>query len=157
MGSIVKYECDNCNFKFTDESLIFYLNENEDEIIIDSLTLKTSKEMDKSILAGYLYIGYCKNCDSFIKTYVPEINNSKLSDDEIIDIIHNISKETDLKFDKVISFDFNKTSFQHRRKILTENKCPNCENEMALLIDDLHPCPNCGEEKLKAIETINIK
>ena len=68
MGSIVKYECENCGFKFTDKSLIFYLNEDKDEIVEESLTMKTSKKMDNSELAGYLYVGYCKNCDNFIKT-----------------------------------------------------------------------------------------
>ena len=155
MGSIVKYECENCGFKFTDKSLIFYLDENV-ELVVDSLTMNTSREMDKSKLAGYVYEGFCKECNNFIKTYVPEINNSSLSEDEIFNIIHDFS-DNDLKFDKVLIFDFNQTSFQHRRKILTENICPNCNNEMSLLIDDLHPCPKCGEEKIKVIETINIK
>ncbi len=156
MGSIVKYECENCGFKFTDESLIFYLNEDKDKIVEESLTMKTSKKMDNSELAGYLYVGYCKNCDNFIKTYVPEINNTNLNEKEIYNLIPDLIGN-DLKFNKILTFDFNKTSFQHRRKILLENNCPNCDNHMALLIDDLHPCPQCGEESVNAIETINIK
>ena len=58
MGSIVKYECENCGFEFTDKSLIFYLDENE-ELVVDSLTMNTSREMDKSKLAGYVYEGFC--------------------------------------------------------------------------------------------------
>ena len=156
MGSIVKYECENCGFKFTDKSLIFYLNEDKDEIVEESLTMKTSKKMDNSELAGYLYVGYCKNCDNFIKTYVPEINNTNLNEKEIYNLIPDLIGN-DLKFNKILTFDFNKTSFQHRRKILLENNCPNCDNQMALLIDDLHPCPQCVEEYVNAIETINIK
>ena len=53
MGSIVKYECENCGFEFTDKSLIFYLDENE-ELVVDSLTMNTSREMDKSKLAGLM-------------------------------------------------------------------------------------------------------
>ena len=146
--TIMKYECTNCGFGFIDESLIFYIKDNKINEV--PLTLESSKMMSESELAGYLYISYCNNCENYIKTYIPEIKG-EFDEDTIINRINSLI-DTSHNNTKILVFDFNDTSFQYRRKILSENNCPVCDNSMCLLIDEFHPCPKCGENKIITID-----
>ena len=131
----IKFKCTNCDFAFTDKNLIFYLNSkledlesilnsnSEDlELIEESLNKENSDKMTKALISGFLYENYCPHCNELIRTYVPE-NTSEY---------------------KILFFDFKKTLYRDRRKILENNKCPNCENEMSLVISEKTPCPKCG-------------
>ena len=63
--------------------------------------------------------------------------------EEYIDYLNKeISKKTSEY--KILFFDFKKTLYRDRRKILENNQCPNCENEMSLVISEKTPCPKCG-------------
>ena len=151
----IKFKCTNCDFAFTDMNLIFYLNSkledlesilnsnSEDlELIEESLNKENSDKMTKALISGFLYENYCPHCNELISTYVPEAN--ELFNQEEIEKILNkeISKNTS-EF-KILFFDFKKTLYRDRRKILENNKCPNCENEMSLVISEKTPCPKCG-------------
>ena len=146
--TIMKYKCTNCKFEFKDESLIFYINNNK--IIETALTPESSKMMSKSEISGYVYIGYCSNCETYIKTYVPEIKEN-IDENKIIRKIETLTNNN-LNQVKILVFDFNNTSFSYRRKILSENTCPNCNASMCLLIDEFHLCPKCGEDKIITME-----
>ena len=157
----INFKCENCDFSFKDKNLIFYLDtdledlesilnfnsNNEDknpnhlDIIEASLNKEISDIMTKSLISGYLYENYCPNCKELIKTYVPEEN--KLFNKEEIERILNkeISKRTS---EYKILFDFKKTFYKDRRKILEKNYCPNCNHEMSLVISEKTPCPKCG-------------
>ena len=158
----INFKCENCDFSFKDKNLIFYLDtdledlesilnfnsNNEDknpnhlDIIEASLNKEISDIMTKSLISGYLYENYCPNCKELIKTYVPEEN--KLFNKEEIERILNkeISKRTSEY--KILFFDFKKTFYKDRRKILEKNYCPNCNHEMSLVISEKTPCPKCG-------------
>ncbi|MDO5850248.1 MAG: hypothetical protein Q4P14_03455 [Methanobacteriaceae archaeon] len=148
MGTIINFKCENCNFKFQDKDLIFYLDE-EDNLKEESLSLENSKLMTKSLLEGFLYESYCPHCNKLIKTYVPEMNNINLKEEEIIEIISKFNKNKSIKEDfKILIFDFKTTTYKIRREILENNKCPNCNKNMSLVISEKIPCPKCGN-KLK--------
>ncbi|MBO6104450.1 MAG: hypothetical protein J6O99_00960 [Methanobrevibacter sp.] len=151
----IKFKCTNCDFAFTDKNLIFYLNSNLDdlesilnsnsedlELIEESLNKENSDKMTKALISGFLYENYCPHCNELIKTYVPE-TNELFNQEEIEKILNKeISKNTSEY--KILFFDFKKTLYRDRRKILENNQCPNCENEMSLVISEKTPCPQCG-------------
>lgn len=146
MGTIINFKCENCDFKFQDKDLIFYLDEN-DNLKEETLTLENSKLMTKSLLEGFLYESYCPHCDKLIKTYVPEMNNINLNEEEITEIISKYNKkDNDENNFKIIIFDFKTTNYRNRREILENNKCPNCNKDMSLVISEKIPCPKCGNE-----------
>ena len=166
----INFKCENCDFSFKDKNLIFYLdtdledlesilnfnsdnennkdnnkdniNSNHLNLIEASLNKEISDIMTKSLISGYLYENYCPNCKELIKTYVPEAN-TLFNQDEIEEILNKeISKRTSEY--KILFFDFEKTFYKDRRKILEENYCPNCNHEMSLVISEKTPCPKCG-------------
>lgn len=159
----ILYQCENCDFSFTDKDLIFYLDgkdenkeDNLDEIlneeldnlkiIEESLNKENSDKMTKALISGFLYENYCPHCNELIKTYVPE-DNSLFSQEEIEKIlIRYLKKENKYgKNTKIVFFDFKNTFYRARREILENNSCPNCKNEMSLVISTKIPCPKCGE------------
>lgn len=163
----INYKCTNCDFSFLDKNLIFYLDtanetekpDNLEEILNDktdnlelieaSLNKESSDKMTKALIAGFLYENYCPNCNELIKTYVPE-DNKLFTDEEIEKILKkeiSKNKQENNNF-KILFFDFKNTLYRDRRKILESNQCPNCNNEMSLVISEKTPCPECGE-KLK--------
>ncbi len=142
--TIMEYKCTDCGFEFRDDSLIFYV---EDDVLVEeSLTLESSKKMSESDLMGYLYIGYCNNCDNYIKTYVPELKGD-FDKDSVVNRINNLIDNSNSDT-KILIFDFDETSFQGRREVLCDNICPKCGDSMCLLIDEFHPCPKCGNDSI---------
>lgn len=160
----INFKCEKCDFSFLDKSLIFYLDSNLDdleailnfyendentndhlELIEDSHNKENSDKMTKSLISGFLYENYCPNCNELIKTYVPE-DNELFTQEEIEKILtKEISKNlNDEKTYKILFFDFKKTFYKDRRNILENNNCPNCNNEMSLVISEKTPCPQCG-------------
>ena len=160
----INFKCEKCDFSFLDKSLIFYLDSNLDdleailnfyendentndhlELIEDSHNKENSDKMTKSLISGFLYENYCPNCNELIKTYVPE-DNELFTQEEIEKILtKEISKNlNDEKTYKILFFDFKKTFYKDRRNILENNYCPNCNNEMSLVIYEKTPCPQCG-------------
>jgi Zn finger protein HypA/HybF involved in hydrogenase expression len=154
----INFKCENCDFRFLDKNLIFYLNSNlEDlesilnsssadlELIETSLNKESSDKMTKALISGFLYENYCPHCKKLIKTYVPEANEL-FNQDEIEKILtkeisNNSFNENTFK---ILFFDFKKTLYRDRRNILENNICPNCNNEMSLVISEKTPCPKCG-------------
>ncbi|AMK15857.1 hypothetical protein [Methanobrevibacter olleyae] len=162
----INFKCENCDFSLKDKNLIFYLSSDLDdiesiesiesiltsdfelksknklELIEESLNKESSDKMTKSLISGFLYENYCPHCKRLIKTYVPETN--ELFNLEKIEKIltKKISKNSSSY--KILFFDFKKTSYKDRRNILENNYCPNCNNEMSLVISIKTPCPNCG-------------
>ena len=154
----IKFKCINCDFAFTDKNLIFYLNSkledlesilnsnSEDlELIEESLNKENSDKMTKALISGFLYENYCPHCNELIRTYVPEANEL-FNQDEIEKILtkeisNNSFNENTFK---ILFFDFKKTLYRDRRNILENNICPNCNNEMSLVISEKTPCPKCG-------------
>ena len=160
----INFKCEKCDFSFLDKSLIFYLDSNLDdleailnfyenegnandhlELIEDSHNKENSDKMTKSLISGFLYENYCPNCSKLIKTYVPEYNEL-FTQEEIEKILaKEISKNlNDEKSYKILFFDFKKTFYKGRRNVLENNNCPNCNNEMSLVISEKTPCPQCG-------------
>lgn len=161
----INFKCENCDFTFLDKNLIFYLNSNLDnlesilnsssadlELIETSLNKESSDKMTKALISGFLYENYCPHCKKLIKTYVPEANEL-FNQDEIEKILtkeisnnsfnENNENPKELTF-KILFFDFKKTLYRDRRNILENNICPNCNNEMSLIISLKTPCPECG-------------
>lgn len=154
----INFKCENCDFRFLDKNLIFYLNSNLDdlesilnsnsadlEFIETSLNKESSDKMTKALISGFLYENYCPNCKKLIRTYVPEANEL-FNEDEIEKILtKEISNNSfNEKSFKILFFDFKKTLYRDRRNILENNNCPNCNNEMSLVISEKIPCPECG-------------
>ncbi len=144
MSTIINYKCVNCDFEFQDMNLVFYID-NDNDLQIEPLSLEVSKKMTKSPLSGYLYENYCADCKEIIKTFVPEMENSSFTKEEIEKIL-NKEKNT-----KILYFDFKNTFYKQRRDVLENNSCPNCNNKMSLVISDKIPCPICGD-KLEEIQ-----
>ena len=154
----INFKCENCDFRFLDKNLIFYLNSNLEnlesilnsssadlELIETSLNKESSDKMTKALISGFLYENYCPHCKKLIKTYVPE-SNELFNQDEIEKILtKEISNNSfDENTFKILFFDFKKTLYRDRRNILENNICPNCNNEMSLVISEKTPCPECG-------------
>ena len=91
--------------KDTHFSLIFYITDNK--INETPLTLESSKMMSKSELAGYLYIGYCSNCENYIKTYIPEVKGS-FDEEAIINRLKLLIDNSENNI-KILVFDFDDT------------------------------------------------
>lgn len=148
MGTIINFKCESCDFTFQDNDLIFYLDE-DDNLKEETLSLENSKLMSKSLLEGFLYESYCPHCNELIKTYVPEMKNIDLSEEEILEILSKYNEENNEKNNfkdkfKVLIFDFSTTTYKDRREILERNECPNCKKKMSLIISEKTPCPKCG-------------
>ena len=161
----INFKCENCDFTFLDKNLIFYLNSNLDdlesilnsssadlELIETSLNKESSDKMTKALISGFLYENYCPHCKKLIKTYVPEANEL-FNQDEIEKILtkeisnnsfNENDNDSDRKTFKILFFDFKKTLYKDRRNILENNVCPNCNDEMSLVISEKTPCPECG-------------
>ena len=162
----IKFNCTECDFTFTDKNLIFYLNSSLNdlesiltsdssdlELIETSLNKETSDKMTKSLISGFLYENYCPHCNKLIKTYVPEANEL-FTQEEIEKILtkeisknsfnEENNKENNENTFKILFFDFKKTLYKDRRNILENNNCPNCNDEMSLVISEKIPCPKCG-------------
>ena len=161
----IKFKCSECDFAFTDKNLIFHLNSNLDdlesilnsnsadlELNEESLNKESSDKMTKSLICGFLYENYCPNCKKLIRTYVPE-ENKLFNQEEIERILTKEISNNSFNEDganskgktfKILFFDFEKTFYKDRRDILENNHCPNCENEMSLVISEKTPCPECG-------------
>ena len=154
----INFKCGNCDFRFLDKNLIFYLNSNLDdlesilnsgpadlELIETSLNKESSDKMTKALISGFLYENYCPHCKKLIKTYVPEANEL-FNQNEIEKILtKEISNNSfDENTFKILFFDFKKTFYKDRRNILENNNCPNCNSEMSLVISEKTPCPKCG-------------
>ena len=158
----IKFNCTECDFTFTDKNLIFYLNSSLNdlesiltsdssdlELIETSLNKEASDKMTKSLISGFLYENYCPNCNKLIKTYVPEANEL-FTQEEIEKILtkeiskNSFNEENNANAFKILFFDFKKTLYKDRRNILENNNCPNCNDEMSLVISEKTPCPKCG-------------
>ena len=83
-----------------------------------------------------------------MKEVVSECNQEFGNKLETINSLIDNSKNTC----KILLFDFDDTSFSYRRKIISENNCPVCDNSMCLLIDEFHPCPKCGKDKIITVD-----
>lgn len=159
----INFKCENCDFSFLDRNLIFYLDTDLDDLesilnfysndeddakshylnlIEDSHNKENSDKMTKSLISGFLYENYCPNCNELIKTYVPE-DNVLFNQDEIEKILTKEISKYQSSY-KILFFDFKKTFYKDRRKILENNNCPNCNGEMSLVISEKTPCPECG-------------
>ena len=112
------------------------------ELIETSLNKESSDKMTKSLIAGFLYENYCPSCKELIRTYVPE-SNELFSQEEIEKILTKEISKNKSNY-KILFFDFDKTFYKDRRNILENNICPNCNNEMSLVISEKTPCPECG-------------
>ena len=157
----IKFNCTECDFTFTDKNLIFYLNSSLNdlesiltsdssdlELIETSLNKEASDKMTKSLISGFLYENYCPHCNKLIKTYVPEANEL-FTQEEIEKILTkeistSFNEENNANAFKILFFDFKKTLYKDRRNILENNNCPNCNDEMSLVISEKIPCPKCG-------------
>ncbi len=158
----IKFNCTECDFTFTDKNLIFYLNSSLNdlesiltsdssdlELIETSLNKEASDKMTKSLISGFLYENYCPHCNKLIKTYVPEANEL-FTQEEIEKILtkeiskNSFNEENNANAFKILFFDFKKTLYKDRRNILENNNCPNCNDEMSLVISEKIPCPKCG-------------
>ena len=158
----IKFNCTECDFTFTDKNLIFYLNSSLNdlesiltsdssdlELIETSLNKEVSDKMTKSLISGFLYENYCPHCNKLIKTYVPEANEL-FTQEEIEKILtkeiskNSFNEENNANAFKILFFDFKKTLYKDRRNILENNNCPNCNDEMSLVISEKIPCPKCG-------------
>lgn len=156
----INFKCENCDFSFLDKNLIFYLdsdledlesilnfNSNDEtnhhlELIEDSHNKENSDKMTKSLISGFLYENYCPNCNELIKTYVVE-DNELFNQDEIEKILTKEISNNNSNY-KILFFDFKKTFYRDRRNFLENNKCPNCNSKMSLVISEKAPCPKCG-------------
>ena len=158
----INFKCEECDFSFLDKNLIFYLdtdlddlesilnsyskdengNANHLELIETSLNKESSDKMTKSLIAGFLYENYCPSCKELIRTYVPE-SNELFNQEEIEKILAKEISKNKSNY-KILFFDFDKTFYKDWRNILENNICPNCNNEMSLVISEKTPCPECG-------------
>lgn len=149
MGTIINFKCISCDFEFKDRDLVFHIDP-ENNLKIESLSLEVSKSMSKSPLSGFLYENYCPHCNELIKTFVVEIDDTELTSEEIRENLYDfIEKDNENNLIneniKILFFDFKNTFYKERRAVLENNTCPNCENEMSLVISLKIPCPKCGE------------
>lgn len=99
MGQFIKYKCDICGSEYIHDLEVFWIDENF-EINVAMLLRSTSAEMYKALVSGFYQEYYCYGCDSIVKEFLVTENSSKMSDEEIINLI----EDYDHTF-KIIKFD----------------------------------------------------
>lgn len=99
MGQFIKYKCDVCGSEYVHDLEVFWIDENF-EINVAMLLRSTSDEMFKALVSGFYQEYYCYDCDSIVKEFLITENSSKMSDEEIINLI----EDYDHTF-KIIKFD----------------------------------------------------
>ena len=99
MGQFIKYKCDVCGHEHVHDLEVFWIDENF-EINVAMLLFSTSAEMSKALVSGYYQEYYCYDCDSIVKEFLISENSSKMSNEEIINLI----EDYDHTF-KIIKFD----------------------------------------------------
>ena len=146
MASKITFECESCDFTFTDSSLIFYFNE-MGKLVEETLKMDSSNKMCKSPLSGFIYESYCPHCQEIIKTYVPETHLTMLSIVEINEILSDyIGKSAQILF-----LDFENSTGIERRNILKNGKCPICTGEVSLIFDSNNTCPKCDSKMIESL------
>ncbi|MDO5824046.1 hypothetical protein [Methanobrevibacter sp.] len=88
MGQFIRYECDVCGYEHIHDLEVFWIDKNL-EISVSMLVLMTSREMSKALVSGYYYEYYCYDCQSTVREFSISENSSKLSNEEIINIIED--------------------------------------------------------------------
>ena len=99
MGQFIKYKCDVCGHEHVQDLEVFWIDENC-EINVSMLLFLTSTEMSKALVSGYYHEYYCYDCDSIVKEFIISENPSKMSSEDIINLI----EDYDHTF-KIIKFD----------------------------------------------------
>ena len=99
MGQFIKYKCDVCGHEYIHDLEVFWIDENL-EINIAMSLFSTSAEMSKALVSGYYQEYYCYDCNSIVKEFLISDNPSKMSNEEIINLI----EDYDHTF-KIIKFD----------------------------------------------------
>lgn len=141
MGQIEHYACNSCDFKFDDEDLEFYFNEDLTELFEESLLMSNVKKIAMSPISGSIHISYCYDCNKFIKTYNITKNETKLLNSEIEKLVLKYSDKEDVE--KII--------------LRTEDnliKCPICGKKIQISLADGSKCPKCPNGKLKYCGTL---
>lgn len=99
MGQFIRYKCDVCGHEYIHDLEVFLIDENL-EINIAMSLFSTSAEMSKALVSGYYQEYYCYDCNSIVKEFLISDNPSKMSNEEIINLI----EDYDHTF-KIIKFD----------------------------------------------------
>lgn len=99
MGQFIRYKCDVCGHEYIHDLEVFWIDENL-EINIAMSLFSTSAEMSKALVSGYYQEYYCYDCNSIVKEFLISDNPSKMSNEEIINLI----EDYDHTF-KIIKFD----------------------------------------------------
>lgn len=144
MASKIRFNCESCNFQFTDSNSIFYFNELG--IVEETLNMTSSKKMSESPLAGFIYESYCPECQEYIKTYLPENYLISFSKREIKELLNEYMD----KKSGIIFLDFKNSTGIERRNILKKGKCPNCKKDISLIFTPNNPCPICGSKIIES-------
>ena len=99
MGQFIRYKCDDCGYEHVHDLEVFWIDENL-EINVAMLLFSTSEEMSKALVNGDYREYYCYDCDSTVKEFIIKENPSKMSNEDIINLI----EDYDHMF-KIIKFD----------------------------------------------------
>lgn len=99
MGQFINYKCDICGSEYAHDSDVFWIDENL-EINIAMSSTSISAEISKALVNGYYQEYHCYDCDSMVKEFLITDNPSKMSSEEILNLI----EDYDHTF-KIIKFD----------------------------------------------------
>ncbi len=95
MGQFIKYKCDVCGHEHVQDLEVFWIDENC-EINVSMLLFLTSTEMSKALVSGYYHEYYCYDCDSIVKEFIISENPSKMSNEDIINLIEDYDHSSNI-------------------------------------------------------------
>ena len=151
MGVLTQLECDYCGYKYEEDSLIFYWDKINKEIVVSPLTMLAHQEKIKTDLTGNVHFYYCYDCERFI-TYYEYEPRSKRHMKKLKDFINRYT-EPGLKIINQMPLEnecYHNVFDEHLHKEI----CPNCKSEVSILtVNSL--CPNCQKGYLRAMLAIN--
>lgn len=136
------FMCDNCNFIFENKDVVFYINDDLNEMTEEALGILSSRAMTASKISGFIHTWYCIHCKDFVDEYDIVSNKTKLSIRKVEKLIMKLSKH-----DKII-FTTNLKSIYHRN-------CPECGREIDA-VWNFDKCPQCEKGNLKLINEYNL-
>ena len=146
MGVGIRYSCNKCNWDYWDlDDIIFYID-NEfdyiDECTASGILHKENiEDIKKSRISGRLITRYCSKCEKLVKFYVVNNNKSKLNNEEISNLINELSTS---KLNRTIFAINEKRENLYNKINSNNNQCPQC-NSKTLELSQLKYCPNCNE------------
>lgn len=168
MASLETYTCNNCDFEYTDEGILFYYDSEKHTTETFIHLLSTVDIAEDSPIKGYIHETYCNHCNKFVRTYYvteyPEDDFHNIKELILNGIERSLicaKKElcNMIEDENTEDLDYYQENYQRAKSLVnrvvdaedTKSNdgsyiimCPNCLSEIHEYINETFPYPKCG-------------